>query len=114
MSQGYLKKGKNCQMRTVEKCAFLKSMAQEKYSIFIKVTGGFLCIFGQFGVTFGKNSPRGISSLCQKPTSLNFVVLYKEKKSASIYLTVKNNNPLKNFTPTSKILPAHAWSKIQN
>ena len=93
MSQGYLKKGKNCQMRTVEKCAFLKSMAQEKYSIFIKVTGGFLCIFGQFGDTFGKNSPRGISSLCQKPTSLNFVVLYKEKKSASIYMTVKKTTP---------------------
>jgi len=56
MNQGYLKKGKNCQIRTVEKCAFLKSMAQEKYSIFIKVTGGFLCIFGQFGVIFGKNT----------------------------------------------------------
>jgi len=54
MNQGYLKKGKNCQIRTVEKCAFLKSMAQEKYSIFIKVTGGFLCICGQFGVIFGK------------------------------------------------------------
>jgi len=35
-------------------------MAQEKYSIFIKVTGGFLCIFWQFGAIFGKNTPRGI------------------------------------------------------
>jgi len=101
-------------MRTVEKCAFLKSMAQEKYSIFIKVTGGFLCIFGQFGVIFGKNTPRGISSLRQKPTSLNFVVLYKQKKFASIYSSVRYNHPLKDFTPTSKILPAHASSTIQN
>jgi len=66
-------------MRIVEKMCISKIYGSGKIQYFHQGDWWFLCIFLQFGAIFGKNTPRGIEFLPKKPTSLDFVFLYKQK-----------------------------------